>query len=438
MMNSTYKLQAGFAALWTCAASFAADPSSSEETWNFHAQTTEIWQSKPAYAAKYSGFNSLNPSAERSHSVSATAAIGWRAWQGGEVYFNPELIQLAPFSGVTGLGGYPNGEVLRNTAAHAKGYVSRLFARQTWNFGGNKEEVESDFNQLAGTVSARRLVVTVGRLSVDDLFDDNNFSHDPRSQFMNWSIMNAGSYDFAADDRGVASGAAVEWWWDDWAVRFARFALPKTVERPFLDGNPLKQYSDQIELERGYEIFGQAGRARWLIFHNRALLARYSDALSSPSTPNLDVVRSKVNDKWGWGVNLEQKLTRHLGAFARLNSADGKTEVLSYAEIDRSASVGLSVEGAAWKRKGDVLGVALARNDLSDVHREYLRRGGVGLLLGDGRLSYRAEQVFEAYYAWQPVKSMTLTADWQKIRNPGFNADRGPVTVASLRLHAEF
>ena len=175
------------------------------------------------------------------------------------------------------------------------------------NFGGNKEEVESDFNQLAGTVSARRLVVTVGRLSVDDLFDDNNFSHDPRSQFMNWSIMNAGSYDFAADDRGVASGAAVEWWWDDWAVRFARFALPKTVERPFLDGNPLKQYSDQIELERGYEIFGQAGRARWLIFHNRALLARYSDALSSPSTPNLDVVRSKVNDKWGWGVNLEQK-----------------------------------------------------------------------------------------------------------------------------------
>jgi hypothetical protein len=367
-----------------------------------------------------------------------TAALGWRPWAGGELYVNPEVVQLSPFSSAIGLGAYPNGEILRNTANKAKFYVPRLYARHTWNLGNDREEVESDFNQLAGTISRRRIVMTLGRMSVDDLFDDNNYSHDPRSQFMNWSIMSAGSFDFVADERGSATGAAIEGWWDDWALRFARFALPSTLERPQANRGPFRKFGDQVEFERAYTIGERAGKVRFLLFRDRATLATFADALKAPGIPNLDVVRGSTQDKRGWGLNIEQQMSQHLGLFGRFNAADGRSEVLSYAEIDRSASAGVLVDGAAWKRKGDTFGVALARNELSDVHRQYLARGGMGLLIGDGRLNYQPEIVLEAFYARQLGKWLTISFDWQRINHPGYNADRGPVNVSSLRMHAEF
>src|SRR6266699_881547 len=182
-------------------------------------QATYVWQRKSPFDAAYSGVNSLSPSREKSYSFTATAALGTRTWSGGELYFNPEVAQGVPLSRLTGLGGFTNGEIARITGPDPTIYRARLFARQTWGFGGGKENIESDANQLAGSIDRRRLALTVGNLSVLDLFDDNAYSHDPRTQFLNWSLMTHGAYDYAADARGYSWGLALEYFYDPWAFR---------------------------------------------------------------------------------------------------------------------------------------------------------------------------------------------------------------------------
>jgi hypothetical protein len=165
-----------------------------EEAWNAHVQTTYIWQQKAAMNAPYSGLNSLRAQAGKSYSFSATAALGWRAWAGGELYLNPELVQGVPLSNLSGLGGMSNGERQKTGGPNLTLYRARFFLRQTWSLGGEKEGVESDFNQLAGMLDRRRIVVSVGNLALNDLFDNNAFAHDGRTQFMNWALMTHGAF----------------------------------------------------------------------------------------------------------------------------------------------------------------------------------------------------------------------------------------------------
>ncbi|WP_343592534.1 carbohydrate porin [Paracidovorax wautersii] len=412
------------------------------ENWNAKFQSTYVWQRKPSFSAAYSGPNSLSTDKERSYSFTATAFLGWRPWTGGELYFNPEAAQGVPLSNLTGLGGLTNGEMARTSGAEIKFYRARLFLRQTWGMGGEQEAVESGPNQLAGMVDKRRWVLTAGNLSVTDIFDANTYSHDPRTQFLNWAIMTHGSYDFAADARGYTWGAALEWYHDDWALRVGRFIQPKLPNQQQLDRDIFSHYGDQIELEHSHMLGGQPGTVRLLAFHNRTRMSRFQDALnfaaSTGTTPDINAVRTDVQGKSGFGINIEQAVNDDVGLFLRASRADGKTETYAFTEIERSLSGGVLVKGRSWGRADDTLGVAFARNGLSSVHRRYLEAGGVGFFIGDGSLNYRPEMIYETFYNIKVAKAAWLTFDWQYIRNPAYNADRGPVNVGSVRLHTEF
>ncbi|MHB8471814.1 MAG: carbohydrate porin [Gammaproteobacteria bacterium] len=412
------------------------------ENWNAKFQATYVWQNQPSFAAAYSGPNSLSPDREKSYSFTATAAFGVRPWAGGELYFDPEVAQGVPLSHLTGLGGFTNGEIARTAGPTPTFYRARLFLRQTWGVGGAQQRVESDANQLARSVDSRRWVLTAGNLSVQDVFDNNAYSHDPRTQFLNWALMTHGAYDYAADARGYSWGTALEYDHDDWAIRAGRFLQPKEPNQQTLDTRLFRHYGDQIELERDYRLGDQAGALRLLAYRNRALMARYEDALAravrTDTTPDLNAVRFSDQTKRGIGINVEQALNNDIGLFARALWADGQTETYAFTEIDRSTSTGIVVKGSGWGRAQDTVGMAGARNALSSAHRSYLAAGGLGFFLGDGRLNYRPEDIAEAYYSLHLYKATWLTADMQYIRNPGYNGDRGPVTVGSFRLHTEF
>ncbi|NOT17757.1 MAG: carbohydrate porin [Sulfuriferula sp.] len=412
------------------------------EAYNAKFQSTYVWQFKDAFPAAYTGANSLSTAHEKSYSFTATAAFGFRPWTGGEIYFNPELSQGVPLSNLVGLGGFTNGEMARTSGSRMALYRARLFLRQTWGMGGEREHLASDMNQLAGNVDKRRLVWTIGNLAVSDIFDDNAYSHDPRTQFMNWSIMNQGAFDYAADARGYSWGTAVEWYHDNWAVRAGRFIQPIQPNQTSLDTDIFTHFGDQIEVEHSHTWASQPGKIRVLAFRNRAIMSRYRDALNlsaaTNTTPDLNAVRTGEQIKFGIGLNIEQAISDDIGLFARVGWADGQTETYAFTEIDQSISAGALIQGSAWGSAQDSIGLAFARNALSAAHRGYLAAGGIGFFIGDGKLNYQPELILEGFYRWQTTKQLNLTADWQHIRNPAYNADRGPVDVVALRAHLEF
>lgn len=411
------------------------------EEWNAKFQSTYIWQQKQAFNALYTGPNSLLPNNEKSYSFTATVGLGFRPWTGGELYFNPEVAQGVPLSKLTGLGGMSNGEMARTSGAKPTFYSARLFLRQTWGMGGEQEILESSINQLAGTINKRRLVLTAGNISVLDVFDLNSYNHDPRTQFINWSVMTHGAYDFAADSRGYTSGIALEYFHDDWAIRAGRFIQPKESNGLALDPHIFSHYGDQIELEHGHQIGELFGKVRLLAFRNVAVMGGYQDALNvataNESIPAVSTVR-KQQAKHGVGINIEQAITENIGLFGRASWADGKTETYAFAEIDRSVSAGLFVKGKDWKRVDDVAGIALVQNRLSPTHRDYLAAGGLGFFVGDGRISYHPERICEVFYNIAITKGTHVGINFQRIDNPAYNSDRGPVSIGSLRFHSEF
>lgn len=423
-------------------------PSAQEEVWNARFQATYVWQKKPAMNSPYAAAHSLQGPNENSYSLTATAFLGWRPWAGGELYFNPEGAQGRPLSGLQGLGGFTNGEMQRGASPSMKFYAARLFLRQTWGSGGAPQALESGPNQLAGGVAGERWVLTAGKLAVTDVFDNNAYNHDPRTQFMNWSLATHGAYDYAADARGYSWGAALERYWatdaGSWALRVGRFLQPREPNGPRLDWNLLRHYGDQIELEHGHTLLGdeRPGKLRLLAFRNRAVMTRWADALAlgaaTGTPPGLDAAREGPRVKYGFGINLEQAVSADIGLFARASWADGRTEAYAYTEIDRSLSAGALIRGGAWQRPDDTLGIGWARNQLSGAHRRYLAAGGLSFFLGDGRLNYGAEQVLELYYLLHLSRNADLALNWQHLRHPGYNRDRGPANFYAVRLHASF
>ncbi len=411
------------------------------ESWDAKFQATTVQQRKPAFNEAYSGPNSLGAARDHGWSSTATLFLGARAWAGGEFYLNPEMAMGLPFSNLTGLGGFTNGELAKTSGNNPTFYRARLFLRQTWNIGAATEAVESEQNQLAGKSSAERWVLTAGNFSAADVFDDNAYSHEPRRQFLNWSIMTHGAWDYPADSRGYTVGAALEYYLGDWALRVGRFMQPKQSNGLALNPRIFDSYGDVAEAEYGYTVNNQPGRVRLLAFRNMARMASYQAALdasaASGAAPDINGVRDK-RSKTGYGLNLEQALGKDVGVFLRASRADGRTETFAFAEIDQSISGGIDIKGGGWSRANDNVGLAVARNALSSAHRQYLQQGGLGFFLGDGRLDYGAEQIVEAYYSAALTKNFWLSLNGQRIRNPGYNQARGPVTFYGLRMHIEF
>lgn len=412
-----------------------------EESWNMKGQATYIWQKKPSFNAPYSDVHSLRPESEKSYSFSGTLYFGLRLWQGSELYFNPEVVQSRPMSQLMGLGGMTNSEQQKSGGSNPTFYRARLFLRQTWGLGGERETQESGQNQLAGMVDKHRVVLTVGNNAAIDVFDNNAYAHDGRTQFMNWSLLTHGAFDYAADTRGYTWGSSVEYYRENWVYRFGRYLMPLESNGQPLDTRLLRHYSDQLEVERAHQFGDQPGKLRVLVFRNRAAMGTFQDALKDApdngGTPDVARVR-RDQVKYGLGVNVEQSVTSDLGLFARASWNDGKTETYSFTEVERSVSLGGTLKGSRWSRANDVLGLAYVFNGLSKAHQDYLAAGGNGVFIGDGKINYRPERIVEMYYSIAVVKNTSVALDLQRIVNPAYNADRGPVLVAGLRLHAEF
>ncbi len=410
--------------------------------WSAGFQSTYILQRKGGFDAPYTGPNSLTTSAETGYTLTATAFLGVRPWSGAELFFNPETIQSQSISHLSGLGGLTNGENQKGGGPVPTVYRARVFLRQTVALGGELSDEEPGPNQMGGRAASHRLVVTAGNFSWADVFDASAYSHDPRTQFQNWSLMTYGAFDSAADVRGYSWGAALEYVHDDWAVRLGRLAQPIESNGLALDLDLLKHYGDTLELEHDHQLLGRPGKVRVAGFHNHARMGGFRDALRfaalNGGTPDVGTVR-RPRSKVGFGVSLEQELHPDVGLFARYSASDGRTETYAFAEIERSFSAGVSVKGRSWRRAGDTLGIAMVVNGLSDAHRDYVGAGGVGFLIGDGRLDrYRPEQIVEAYYSLAAFRGLWISADAQHIRNPAYNADRGPVNVVGLRFHVEY
>lgn len=414
------------------------------EAYTARFQSTYIWQKKPSFQAAYSGPNSLGADADRSYTATITGYFGFRPWQGAELYLDPEITQGIPFSGLNGTGAFTNGELTRTGTPSPHLYKQRLFLRQTWNLGGGEEKVEAGLNQLAGSVDKNRLVLTLGNFSTLDIFDGNIYAKDPRVQFMNAGFMAPLAYDYAADARGFGYGFAAEWYQDDWVYRIGRMTGPKDPNMLPTDYRIFKHYGDQVEVEHAYSLLEQPGKVRLLGWRDRAKIANFQDALDYLNThPGADsqtifAVRGSEKIKYGLGVNVEQAINKDLGFFLRAMKADGHSETLAFTETDASLGTGLSLKGTVWQRPNDTLGVGYLRNTLSDARRRYLEAGGTSFFLGDGHLNYHPEQVFEAYYSTNIWKDFYITADYQRMLNPGYNADRGPVNFGALRFHVEF
>ena len=426
---------------WVYSSDKTALPES--DNWNVHAQTTFLPSTYPAFRSPYAGANSLPGGGLTQETWTTTAFLGVRLWQGGEFYFNPELAQGFGIGGTLGVAGFPNGEAQKAGAAEPKIRAQRYYLKQTFGLGGEQEDVPDAANQLPGKRDIDRITVIVGRFAVGDFFDNNAYAHDPRADFMNWAMWSSVAYDFPADLPGYTRGAVVELNRKDWAVRAGVFEVPSAPNSDVLAING-GNYGTVAELEERYAPFGQPGKLRIGLFANEGSTGNYNQALSiEGANPALDInaVMASIrqaNLKYGFYLNAEQQIVKDVGLFARVSWNDGQTEILSFTDVDRSASAGLSIKGSFWGRPSDTVGIGGAINGLSDAHRDFLAAGGLGLLIGDGQLNYRPEQIFETYYAYSVNPHFTVTADYQLITNPAYNADRGPVSVFSARLHGEF
>ncbi len=406
--------------------------------WTSHFQATTVSQYHPSFTAPYSGPNSLDPKSEYDTSLTSTLFLGMRVAPGLELYVNPELQAGSGFSGTTGLAAFPNGEIYRVSTPYPALNLSRLFAQWVIGLGGAVETVDDDVNQVAGSRAVDRLTLVAGKFSLNDYFDQNAYSHDPRSQFLNWALMDNGAWDYAADTRGYTEGVYAELNRAAWAVRFAEVLEPTEANQETRQWNVFLAQSENLEVETRWAGGSHPGKLRLLAFCNHADMGNYAAALgASGGAPDVVATRSAASVKYGFGLNLEQQLTPDLGLFMRAGWNDGHTETWAFTEIDRSASAGLQFSGAAWNRPLDHAGLATIVDGLSPWHEAYLAAGGSGFILGDGALDYAPETVLEAYYSVAQVRGVTLSPDYQFFENPAYNRARGPVNVFSLRFHYE-
>ena len=423
------------------AASSGAVPTEPER-WNLYFQATSIGDSHGTFHAPYTGPLSLQDNAE--HDVSLTSTLFFTALLGAntQLIFNPEIAGGKGFSGVNGIGDPPNGEIPRVASATPKPYLARLLVSHDFGFGAERERVESDANQLAGERPMTRYSIYAGRFTVTDYFDNNAYTHDPREQFMAWGVMYNGAWDYPADTRGYTWGLVQELHTPHWAFRYGIVAEPRVANGSQLDRRLFRDHGQTFEAERRYSLSDHAGTVRVLGFANRADAGTYSTALRQGSEtgtlPDVVATRRPGTLKYGFGVNSEQELTHDVGVFMRLGWNDGKTESFAFTAIDRLASGGISVKGTRWKRKKDVAATSFTAGGISGVHALYLARGGLDFLIGDGRLNYAPEYVWESYYSARVLPGLYATFDLQHDTNLAFNHDRGPLWIPSLRLHMEF
>jgi high affinity Mn2+ porin len=412
-----------------------------QENWAIHGQATNVWLLQPAFRSPYRGTQSLRAGANGRETVDVTVYAGIRPWPGAEIWINPEVDQGFGLSDTFGVAGYVSGEAYKVGKAQPYVLVQRGFLRQTIDLGGETEKLEPDLNQLGGTQTANRLVFTIGKYSVVDIFDTNKYAHDPRNDFFNWSIIDQGAFDYAANSWGYTYGGSAEWYQDWWTARAGVFDLSQAPNTAALS-HGFGQGQFVAELEERHSLWDQPGKLKFLYWLTRGRLGTYLDAISlgatAGQTPSTSDVR-RFRTKDGFGLNLEQQLATDFGVFARASMSQGTVEEVDFTDINKSISGGLSLTGSRWGRPNDTVGLAGAINRISHQGKLYLAAGGLGGIIGDGQLPNAGpEQILEAYYSVVLFNFAHFTADYQFIKNPAYNRDRGPVSVFGLRLHVQY
>jgi high affinity Mn2+ porin len=411
------------------------------ERWNLFYQATSIGQYHGTFRSPYSGPFSLQNRMERDVSLTSTLFLGLRLEKNTVLYFDPEIAGGRGFSGVDGLANSSNGELPRVASATPKPYLARLYIAHDFAFGKETESQESEENQLAGPRPVKRYTVSAGRFTLTDFFDNNRYSHDPRTQFIGWAVMFNGAWDYPADVRGYTWGWVHEFRTRKWSFRYASAAMPRVANGLRFDRRLFRNRGDVFEGEYRYTIGKHSGAIRLLNYENHANAGDYAEAIREAElnggTPSVISTRRNGTLKYGFGLNAEQEITKDIGVFGRLGWNDGKTESFAFTAIDRLATAGISITGQRWHRQFDTVATELTISGISGVHASYLARGGYDFLIGDGRLRYGRETISETYYSARLFPGFFATFDLQHVANPAYNRDRGPVWIPSLRLHAE-
>jgi len=408
--------------------------------WNVHGQFTAIEQGYPAFPSPYQGANSLSGANQAKNTVSATAFIGFRPWDGTEIYINPEITQGFGLSETIGVAGFPSFEAQKAAFPMPRVDMARVYVQQTFGLGGEQESIQDGPNQIARTKDISRLTITAGRFAVTDFFDNNAYAHDGRTQFFNWNIDCCGAYDWTMDRLSYTWGAMAELNQKSWAFRAGYFLVPVVSNADDFDMNfPDGEYIGELELR--YSLFSQPGKLRLMAWANRANMGSYAEAVVEPmTTPNYpDITPTRaVRTNYGFNANLEQAVTDDLGVFARASWNAGLYEIIAWTDCDEALTAGAVLKGSSWGRPDDKIGVAGLIEGLSPEARAYFAAGGLGILIGDGALNYRPEKIIETYYSYSLNKWSSLTFDYQFVDDPAYNADRGPVHIFAGRYHAEF
>ena len=416
--------------------SYAQDTAANQKC-NLHFQTTYIYQYKPSFTAKYSSANSLITSEEKQNSLTATLYASARLWRGAYICLNPEVAGGSGLSGAFGMAGSTNGETFRVGDPAPTLYTARAFLSQTFPLGSQTEQQEDDANQLAGSHPVDYLSFYIGKFSLGDFFDNNEFANGPRTQFLNWAMMNNAAWDYAANTRGYTYSFTTILHRQSMSYKLGIAMLPKTANGPDFNTDIANVYAINAEVSHAYKWHNKDGNIRFLGYLNTANMGNYSTAIGMHTIqPDVVATRKSGNTKYGWGINIDQQLSTNIGAWARLGWNDGKTETWCFTEADATVSLGLNLDGNLWKRKEDNIGVGIVANGISKDHRNYLAKGGYGFQLGDGALTYAPESILELYYSCKPNSNgIWLSGDYQLAFNPGYNADRGPLQVFSFRVH---
>jgi high affinity Mn2+ porin len=401
------------------------------ERWNLFYQATSIGDYHGSFPARYSGPLSLANTPERDVSLTSTLFLGFKLGA-AQFYVDPEIAGGRGFSNVDGIANAPNGELPRVASATPKPYIARAYVTYDFGFGDGREQFTSDENQLSGSRPMNRYSITAGRFTVTDFFDNNRYTHDPRTQFMAWGTMYNGAWDYPADTRGYTWGWVHELHTRNWSLRYGSAAEPRVANGLRFDRRLFRDRGDMIEGERRYTLRGHAGAVRLLSFFLHSDSGKYADAAQ-----DIAAVHKPGTLKYGFGISADQEITKDIGVFLRLGWNDGKTQSFAFTAIDRLASAGVSFGGSRWKRSEDTVATGLTVAGIFGVHASYLARGGTDFLIGDGRLTYAPEYTWESYYSARLFPGFFATVDLQHVTNPAYNQDRGPVWIGSLRLHLE-
>jgi high affinity Mn2+ porin len=431
----------------------SASPTPKPERFSFHAQSTNTQQYHGSFRAAYSGPESLDSKPDTAKTIFADFFVGARLWRGGAFYLTPELDQGfalghprppgMPYFGTIGAAGFFNGGGYKVGRDSSYERIQRAFVRQTVDLGGGEPvTIDPDINQLGGSITPKHLIVTAGKFSVTDVFDNNTYAHDPTNDFLNWTIIDMGSFDYAADAWGFTYGASAELADARSTLRAGLFQLSLQPNQIPIESVPFRQFSPILEFERRTSFFGaHPGAMKALVYEDDGYMGPYAAAIAAAagtgSPPNTASVRQAKHIKAGAGINLAQEIAPNIGVFARLSAMNGTYEAFEFTDVDRSASAGVSVSGDLYHRPDDTFGLAGALNGISNPAKQYFAAGGLGIVVGDGALSYSGERILETYYKAGFTKHFGLTFDYQYVVNPAYNTRRGPVSVYGLRYHAQ-